>query len=157
MKKLTLDRLMNRLSLLLLLGTAAFLAVYWRHIPEEVPMHFNAAGEIDRWGRRADLLPLPLLSWLMYGLVTAMELILGALGSGTWTEEGRRERALALLRHMASTMKLLLTVVFSWITLCCALARALPTWFLPAMLAAVFGNLLFWVLRLLLPGRPRGA
>lgn len=37
MRKHTLDKLMDRLSLLLLLGTVAFLVVYWRHIPEEVP------------------------------------------------------------------------------------------------------------------------
>ena len=43
MKRHTLDQWMNRLSLLFLLGTAAFLAVCWQRIPEEVPMHFNFA------------------------------------------------------------------------------------------------------------------
>ena len=50
MRRYLLDRLMNWLSLLLLLGTTVFLVVSWPRIPSEVPMHFNALGEIDRWG-----------------------------------------------------------------------------------------------------------
>lgn len=73
MKKHPLDKLMNRLSLLVLAGTAVFLAVYWHRIPARVPMHFNAAGEIDRWGTQAELLILPVISWLMYGLLTVVE------------------------------------------------------------------------------------
>ena len=48
MRRYLLDRLMNWLSLLLLLGTTVFLVVSWPRIPSEVPMHFNALGEIDR-------------------------------------------------------------------------------------------------------------
>ena len=60
-KKHPLDKLMNRLSLVVLLGTAVFLVLYWRDIPQKVPMHFNAAGQIDRWGSKAELLILSLI------------------------------------------------------------------------------------------------
>ena len=123
MRKHSLDKLMNRLSLLLVLGTAVFLAVYWRSIPEEVPMHFNAAGEIDRWGSK----------W----------------GNGAKGPEKNREQAFILLGHLLSTQKLLFTALFTWITLWCALALPLPAWFLPVTLAVVFGDMAYWIVRLI--------
>ena len=148
MKRHTLDQWMNRLSLLFLLGTAAFLAVCWQRIPEEVPMHFNSAGEIDRWGSRAELLILPVIAWLMYGLMTAVERFPGAWNTGVRVTEENRERVYALLGHLLSTLKLLMTGIFTWLTLWCTLAEPLPKWFLPAVLGAMSADLVYWLVRL---------
>lgn len=148
MKKHPLEKLMNRLSLLVLLGAAVFLAACWHRIPAEVPMHFNAAGQIDRWGDKAELLILPVISWLMYGLLTVVEQFPGAWNTGVKVTEENRERVYALLAHMLSTLKLLIMVLFTWITVWCALARPLPVWFLPVVLTVLFGNLIYWLVRL---------
>ena len=143
MNKHPLDKLMNRLSLLVLVGTVVFLAGYWKQIPAEVPMHYNAAGEIDRWGARAELLILPIISWLLYGLMTVVEQVPSAWNTGVKVTVENREQVYALLGHMLSTLKLLVMVMFAWITLWCALARPLPV-----VLAAVFGNMAYWLVRL---------
>ena len=148
MKKHPLDKLMNRLSLLVLLGTAVFLVLYWKDIPQKVPMHFNAAGQIDRWGSKAELLILPVIAWLLYLLMTVVEQFPGAWNTGVKVTEENRERVYALLGHMLSTLKFLIMVMFAWITLWCALAKPLPVWFLPVVLAAVFGDMLYWLVRL---------
>lgn len=147
MKKHPLDKLMNRLSLLALLGTGGFLGLSWSRIPAEVPMHFNAAGEIDRWGGKAELLILPVISWLMYGLLTVVEQFPGAWNTGVKVTEENRERVYALIAHMLSTLKLLIMAMFTWITVQCALARPLPVWFLPVTLGAVFGDMIYWLVR----------
>lgn len=148
MKKHPLDRLMNRLSLLVLAGAAVFLAAYWHRIPARVPMHFNAAGEIDRWGSQAELLILPVIAWLMYGLMTVVEQFPSAWNTGVKVTEENRERVYPLLAHMLSTLKFLMVVLFAWITVWCALARPLPVWFLPAVLIALFGDMVYWLVRL---------
>ena len=147
MKKHPLDKLLNRMSLLVLLGTALFLALYWRHIPQKVPMHFNAAGQIDRWGSKAELLILPVIAWLLYLLMTVVEQFPGAWNTGVKVTEENRERVYALLGHMLSTLKFLIMVMFAWITLWCALAKPLPVWFLPVVLGAVFGDMIYWLVR----------
>lgn len=147
MKKHPLDKLMNRMSLLVLLGTALFLALYWWHIPQEVPMHFNAAGQIDRWGSKTELLILPVIAWLLYLLMTVVEQFPGAWNTGVKVTEENRERVYALLGHMLSTLKFLIMVMFAWITLWCALAKPLPVWFLPVVLGAVFGDMIYWLVR----------
>lgn len=147
MKKHPLDKLMNRMSLLVLLGTAVFLVLYWKDIPQKVPMHFNAAGEIDRWGSKAELLILPVIAWLLYLLMTVVEQFPGAWNTGVKVTEENRERVYALLGHMLSTLKFLIMVMFVWITLWCALAKPLSVWFLPVVLGAVFGDMIYWLVR----------
>ena len=148
MNKHPLDKLMNRLSLLVLVGSVVFLAGYWKQIPAEVPMHYNAAGEIDRWGTKAELLILPVIAWLLYGLLTVVEQFPSAWNTGVKVTAENREQVYALLGHMLSTLKLLVMVMFAWITLWCALARPLPVWFLPVVLAAVFGNMAYGLVRI---------
>ena len=147
MKKHPLDRWMNRISLFILLGTAVFLLVYWRHIPAQVPMHFNAAGEIDRWSDRSTLLVLPVISWLLYGLMTVVEQFPGVWNTGVKVTEENQARVYTLLSHLLSTMKLLIVVMFTWITVQCALAKPLPGWFLPVVLGVVFGDMVYWFVR----------
>lgn len=40
-------------------GSAFFLLVNYTLLPEEVPVHYNAFGEVDRWGPKAELVVLP--------------------------------------------------------------------------------------------------
>ena len=51
------------------------LMIYWRQIPERVPIHWNLAGQIDRWGPKefGILLP-PLIS---LGLVALLRICRG--------------------------------------------------------------------------------
>lgn len=50
----------------------AYLAIIWDTLPQQVPMHWNAAGQIDRYGDKAEslLIPflLPLLTYLIFTL-----------------------------------------------------------------------------------------
>ena len=50
-----------------------YLAYIWPSLPQRVPMHWNASGEIDRWGDKSETLMIPIL---MTGLVYVLFLIL---------------------------------------------------------------------------------
>ena len=147
MKKTSLDRWMNRLSLLALAGTAGFLLLSWRRIPGRIPMHYNFAGEIDRWGGKWELLALYGLGWLVFLLLTAAGRSPGAWSTGVKITPENRERVCALLGNLLSTLKALLCGLVAWITVWSALAWPLPVWFLPAALAAVSGDLIYWFVR----------
>ena len=55
--------------LLIVLAPFLYLAQIWNTLPEKVALHWNAAGEIDRWGDKIELLlipfALPLLTYLI--------------------------------------------------------------------------------------------
>ena len=49
-----------------------FIFLKWSDLPDEIPAHFNGAGEVDRWGSRIELLILPfigLFMWILLGLL----------------------------------------------------------------------------------------
>ena len=54
-----------------------FLAYIWNSLPEEVPVHWNASGEIDRYGSKTELLLipflLPLLTYLIFLVVPKID------------------------------------------------------------------------------------
>jgi len=51
----------------------AYLAYIWPSLPQKVPMHWNASGEIDRWGDKSETILLPVL---MTGIVYLLFLII---------------------------------------------------------------------------------
>ncbi|KOP81008.1 hypothetical protein AMS59_00755 [Lysinibacillus sp. FJAT-14745] len=49
-----------------------YIFVMWGKLPEEIPGHFNGAGEVDRWGSKIEVLILPFIGlflWILLGLL----------------------------------------------------------------------------------------
>ncbi|MFJ7951055.1 DUF1648 domain-containing protein [Lysinibacillus sp. NPDC096418] len=54
------------------IGSMLYIIAVWGKIPDEVPGHFNAAGEVDRWGSKFELIILPFIGvflWILMGLL----------------------------------------------------------------------------------------
>ena len=80
--------LLKELPLLLLVAVPfAYLGAIWNDLPEQVPLHWNLQGEVDRWGSRDELWLIPVLTTLLiYVLFLVIPLIdpkkrLGEMGS----------------------------------------------------------------------------
>lgn len=49
-----------------------FIIFEWVNLPEEIPAHFNATGEVDRWGSKIEVFILPAIGifmWIFLGLL----------------------------------------------------------------------------------------
>ena len=60
--KLPSTRYHKAVNLLCIAAMAAvflYLIINWKHIPDQIPGHYNGAGEIDRWGNKSELCSLP--------------------------------------------------------------------------------------------------
>ena len=129
-------------------GSVWFLAARWQALPSRVPMHYNAFGEIDRWGSKDQS-----------GSAAGCGLgpLWAAVGDrpfprpwntgGLQITEANQARVYAALLHLLSSTKLLMALVFGFLALCSILARPLPAWFMPVTLALLLGNLGGWMLR----------
>src|SRR5690625_5725944 len=49
----------NGIGYVFFIGSIILLAIIWDHIPTEVPAHYKAAGVVDRWGSKWELIILP--------------------------------------------------------------------------------------------------
>lgn len=84
-----LDALRWPLEMLSLLGLAALIglvAVNWSTLPAEVPMHFGITGKPDRYGRRWQLLILPVVA-----IVAFVGMSIGA-GTYAWLSGAAGEK-----------------------------------------------------------------
>lgn len=63
--------------ILIVLLPLLYLHQVWETLPERIPIHWNAAGEIDGWGEKSDLLlsvfMLPVLSYLLLIFIPKMD------------------------------------------------------------------------------------
>ncbi|MCB0653926.1 MAG: DUF1648 domain-containing protein [Saprospiraceae bacterium] len=63
------ERLIELLSLFLLVGMWIYVALKWSTLPETIPHHFNLQGEPDAWGGKAMIFLLPAIALGTYLLL----------------------------------------------------------------------------------------
>ena len=137
------------LCLVLLIGILIYLFVKWSSIPDKIPGHYNAMGEIDRMGNKGELLILPIISWLMFLGMTVLEKFPQAWNTGVKVTEENKERVYRTLKNMISTMKVIIVAVFSYLTINSAQALSLSAWFLTVCLILMFGLIIFFIIKLI--------
>lgn len=129
-KRKVFDRVLLSLSLLALAGTAVFLAIYWRHIPEEIPTHFNAAGQIDGRGPKSSILLLPIVGAVIFGVFQFTAFIISNM------KDAGAARPLRAMEMLCRLLCFIIILVFAYITICSALCIPLGRWFTAAFIGA---------------------
>ena len=142
------DIILNGLCLIILVSTILFLILTWSKIPDKVPMHYDFAGNIDRWGSKLEILILPIITWIMYVFMTIIEKFPEAWNTGVKVTEENKERVYSTLLHLISTIKFIMVCMFAYLTVQTSLAFQLPAWFTPIFMLAIFGDLLYWIWKL---------
>lgn len=67
------EKLANIIGYAALLFTILFIFSKWGTLPEEVPMHFNFQGEVNRYGSKFEMLILPIISVGTFILLQVLE------------------------------------------------------------------------------------
>ena len=147
-KKSKFDIIIEACCLLCLVGLLIFLIIDWKYIPNEIPGHYNAMGEIDRITSKGSLLVLPIIAWIMYIGMTVIEKYPKVWNTGVNVTEENKDRVYRTLKNMMGTIKLLLIAVFTYLTVNSAMAKPLPAMFLPVFLTLMFGSLIFFIVKL---------
>lgn len=134
------------------LGIIIFLIVVWKRLPDEVPAHYNAAGEVDRWGSKWELTILPLTSFFTVMLLQGFELYPETHNYPKRFNETNAKQFYLNSRQMLNQLKNMILIVFSLI-LYESVAIALE-WsdgfgflFLPIVLILAFTPLIFGLIR----------
>lgn len=142
------DIIMEVLGLIMLIGTPLYLFINWPSIPDKLPMHFNFAGEIDRWGGKGEILFIVVMLWILYLMISLVECFPSVWNTGVQVTPENRVRVYRTLKYMVKTLKLAMTLVFTFLILNTVAGTPLPVWFTPAYLILIIGDLAFWLIRL---------
>ena len=142
------DRIIEFMCLTLLIGVTAYLIFNWGSIPDKIPVHYDWEGNIDRWGNKAEVMILPIMSWFLYLLITGLQQVPLAWNTGVKITEENEERVYRTLKYLMETLKLIVVADLSYMTINSLMGKSLSGWFTMIVLVAVFGNLIFWIVRL---------
>ena len=138
------DTLANIFCLLLLIGVSLYLFVSWDKLPQEVPGHYNGAGEADIISSKDSLIFPLVVAWILFIGLTIIERYPQIWNTGVTVTEKNRERVYRTLKNMLNTIKLILTVIFSYTIINSSLGLNLSPYFLPAFLLLIFGTLILY-------------
>ncbi len=130
MKQKIFGRVLLAVSLLVLAGSALFLALSWRAMPDRIPTHFGAAGQIDGWGPKSTVLILPILGVIVFCIFQ----FAAVLCSGMKKTGG--VRPMLAMETMCRLLATLTALVFAYLTVCSVRAVPLGRWFMAAFLGA---------------------
>lgn len=121
------------------IGAIVFLAISWGSIPDQVPGHYNASGEVDRWGSKFELFILPIVGLLLWVFMNVLEKFPHVHNYPERLNENNVEAFYLTSRKLLNSVKNVCLLTFSYIlfqSIRVALenAESLGLWFLPVML-----------------------
>ena len=143
-----LDILEAIVSLSCLVGVTAYLLLAWNTIPDQIPAHYNAAGEVNRWGSKSELIVLPIISVLLYGLITLIEHYPQVWNTGVRITDENRTVVYRLLKNLIAWVKMITLSIFGSLTVISSLSLNLPIWFLLVFLVLLFGIIAYYIVRI---------
>lgn len=124
-----------------------YLIVSWGKLPDKIPGHYNAAGVADHWGDKNEILILPIISVVLYALLTIVSFFPSVWNTPVKITEENREFVYLNLKTMLILIKMEIIIAFAYITYCNIKIQSLGTWFLPVELIMVFGTVIYYIIK----------
>ncbi|MFS0690916.1 DUF1648 domain-containing protein [Sporosarcina sp. 179-K 8C2 HS] len=125
--------------------------VIWSQLPDQVPAHYNALGEVNRWGSKWELILLPVIAAFLAVFMTFLERHpelhnYRRLNDSNIEFQYKNSR---LLMNVLKNECVLLFVFLTYKTEQVALGRidSLSVAFLPVFLVFIFGSMAFFIIR----------
>lgn len=143
---------MEVFGLVLLAAMFLFVILKWNELPDKIPGHYNALGEIDRWGNKSEILFVPIISTILY-----LSLLIISFFPSIWSlpsyREENKERVYRCTRSLLIFMNVEIVALFFYVTIYQTTLQPLPALFLPVFLTVIFGTLIFFLVRLFKLGK----
>ena len=121
-------------SLLLIIGMFLNIILFWRTIPNQIPGHYNSAGEVDRWGSKGELFLIPILTFFMFVGVSVLEKHPSVWNTGVAITSRNKDSVYRYIKNMIAVLKLIMPLYRHFTAL---------------SLIAVFGSMAYYLIRIL--------
>ena len=106
------QRILGILSPVVLLGAIVFVLIRFPHLPAQIPIHFNAKGEIDGWGSRGTLLLMPFIGLVMDGTLALAGRFPKSWNTGVRITLYNRVRVYRLVRDLLAELRFTTALFF---------------------------------------------
>lgn len=138
---------MEVIAIIILVSMVAVLIIRWKELPDQIPGHYNAIGEVDRWGSKGELIMLPVLSIFLYLLITIVTAFPSIWNMPVTITEANREKVYSCMKSMMALIKVEVLAVFFCMNYNSMEATSLSPLFLPLFLVVIIGTIIYFVKR----------
>ena len=138
--KLHVYKQLHRMSLLIGALTILLPIIFWSKIPDEIPMHYNAAGVVDNWSDKSSLILLFFVVLMLMGVMSIAVYVVRVNMESKHSKEAEKS-TMRIAYPIIVLMNLVVQVMFAYITFCTVTSRPLGDMFLPVFLTATFAPL----------------
>lgn len=134
------------------IGSILLLIFIWNKLPDKVPGHYNALGEVDRWGSKSELFILPVIGLFIIFLMQIFERAPEFHNYPKRLNESNAEQFYLLSRKMINQIKNLCLIIFALIvfesiSIAMGWGGGFGVWFLPLALILAFIPIVMGILR----------
>ena len=143
------DIVLNIACIALLVGVTVYLIIRWSSIPDQVPGHFNASGEVTRWDNKGSLIIMPIIAGVLYIGMTILEQFPQVWNTGVRVTQENMFRVYRIMKSMISIIKFIIVAIFASIVIIQSFAVSLPAWLLPVFITLIFGTVAVNIARLI--------
>jgi Protein of unknown function (DUF1648). len=133
------------ITFLFLIAMFVYLRQSWSGVPDRVPGHYDAAGQINRWGNKSELLTVPIISAILYILLTAVTFFPAIWNVPATVTEENRTIVYEYIRNMMCVMKLEMVLGFTYISYKSIKLQALSSYFFFVFLVVIFGTMAYYL------------
>lgn len=145
------EKWLDRLTAIVYIAGILYTIVIWSQLPDQVPAHYNAAGDVNRWGSKWELILLPAIAAVLAVFMSFLE------KHPEWHNYMKLNESNIEFQYKNSRMLLnvlknesvLLFVFITYRTEQVALGNtdSLGIAFIPIYLGLIFGSMAFFIIR----------
>lgn len=147
------ERVWNVIGYSIFIASIIFLIMNWTKLPSEVPAHYSALGEVDRWGSKFELTILPFIAIMTMVVIEPLEKRPHLHNYPKKVKEDHLKTAFTISRKMINKIKNLCLIIFALMTIESSVI-ALNWWdgfgpyFLPLFLIVIFYPIVEYMIKI---------
>ena len=148
----TTDKVLEIIGFFSLVAIWGLTIVSYNKLPDIIPMHYNGAGEVDRYGEKSNILALPLIATILFAGLTILNKFPHIFNYLTSITKANAQRQYTNATRMIRFLKLVLVVIFllieyKTIQITNGRVDGLGTLFSPFVLATIFIPLIYFFVK----------
>ena len=137
-----LDTIAEVFCMILLIVTTLYTIYMYIQLPEKIPIHYNAAGVIDRYGNKLEIFILLIVTLVMYIGLSLVTRVPQFWNTGVSVTAENKDRVYRILKNMLKIIKMEIIVIFCYLIYNTTTLYNLPKWFVPVFLVLLFSTML---------------
>jgi len=137
-----------------LIGWFALLAIWfltitsYSNLPDTIPIHFNGAGQIDGFGKKVNILILPLIATVFFVGLTLLNKFPHIFNYPTKINKDNALRQYTNMTRMNRYLKLVFVVIFGLLALKTIKSTGgLGVWFFPLTMGLIFLPMTYFIIK----------